>query len=36
MAVEVLQIEEISGRGKMEGEKESFLLSVREEGIGGA
>ena len=36
MAVEVFQNEEISGGGRVEGEKESVLLSVEEEGIGGA
>ena len=36
MAIEVPQNEEISGGGRMEGEKELVLLSVGEERIGGA
>ena len=35
MAVEIPQNKEISGGGRMEGEKESVLPSVREEQIGG-
>ena len=36
MAIEIPQNEEISGGGRMEGEKESVLPSVGEERIGGA
>ena len=35
MAIEVPQNEEISGNGRIEGEKESVLPSVGEEQIGG-
>ena len=34
MAIEVPQNEEISGKGRMEGEKESVLPSIGEERIG--